>query len=39
MEGLAVLLGGSVAALSVIGGVLLVVAGLTGGSGSEERRQ
>lgn len=38
MEGLALLLGGSVAVLSVIGGVLLVVAHLTGGPGPDEPR-
>lgn len=38
MDGLAVLLGGSVAVLSVIGGLLLVVARLTGGPGPAERR-
>lgn len=32
MEGIAILLGGSVALLSVVGGVLMVIAKLTGGA-------
>ena len=35
MEGIAILLGGSVALLSVVGGVLMVIAKLTGGADEE----
>ena len=35
MEGVAILLGGSVAVLSVLGGVLMVIARLTGGPDDE----
>jgi hypothetical protein len=38
MEGLALLLGGSVAVLSVVGGVLFVIAALTGGDDTDDRR-
>jgi hypothetical protein len=37
MEGLALLLGGSVAVLSVVGGVLVVIAALTGGGDADDR--
>lgn len=39
MEAVAILVGGSVAVLSVIGGALLVVARVTGGPGPEEHRR
>ena len=35
MDGIAILLGGSVALLSVVGGVLMVIAKLTGGANEE----
>jgi hypothetical protein len=35
MDGIAILLGGSVALLSVVGGVLMVIAKLTGGADEE----
>lgn len=37
MEGIAILLGGSVAVLSVVGGVLMLIARFTGGPDDDER--